>query len=50
MAAEKAKKKLLNHFDPNQIEVKLPVKNDFGDMTREEIKTWLKQNTSQRLG
>ncbi len=50
MAAEKVKNKLLNHFDPSQIEVKLPSKNDFGDMTKQEIKTWLKQNTSQHLG
>lgn len=50
LAAEKAQKKLLNHFDPNQIEVKLPSKNDFGDMTTQEIKEWVKVNIYQRQG
>jgi len=48
LAAKKAQQKLLRHFDPNQVEVKLPSKNDFGDMNTKEIQTWVKQNTYQR--
>ena len=48
LAAKKAQQKLLKHFDPNQVEVKLPTKNDFGDMDTKEIQTWVKQNTYQR--
>ena len=40
-AAEKAKKKLLKYFDPHQVRVCLPSKNDFGDMNKEEISEWL---------
>lgn len=47
LAAKKAYKKLLKHFDPNQVEVKLPSKNDFGDMNTKEIQEWLKENTFQ---
>jgi DNA primase len=50
LAAEKAKNKLLKHFDPNQIEVRLPTKNDFGDMNTKEIKTWVEENIYQRHG
>lgn len=50
LAAKKTHKKLLNHFDPNQVEIKLPTKNDFGDMTTEEIKKWAKVNISQHHG
>jgi DNA primase len=39
-AAREAAEKLYLHFDPNQIEVALPSKNDFGDMTEAEIKQW----------
>jgi hypothetical protein len=39
-AAEQAAKKLHYHFDPTQIDVALPAKNDFGEMTRKEIKQW----------
>lgn len=46
-AAKKVEQKLLKHFDPNQIEVKLPTKNDFGDMDTKEIQSWVKKNTSQ---
>ena len=37
-AAEKIKNKLLNYFGEDKIEIKLPSKKDFGDMTEEEIK------------
>ena len=50
LAAKKALGKLSNHFDSNQIEIKLPTKNDFGDMNKQEIITWLNQNTSQHRG
>lgn len=50
LASKKVKQKLLNHFDPNQVEVKLPTKNDFGDMNTKEIQVWVKQNTSQHHG
>ncbi len=40
MAAEKAKKKLLKYFDFGQVLISLPIKNDFGDMTKEEILEW----------
>ena len=40
-AAKKVEQKLLKHFDPNQIEVKLPTKNDFGDMDTKEIQSWV---------
>ena len=49
-AAKKTEKKLLKHFDPNQVEVKLPTKNDFGDMNTKEIQSWVKENTFQRHG
>ena len=39
-AAQKAKQKLNNHFDPKDVEIKLPEKNDFGEMNPEEIKKW----------
>lgn len=39
-AAEKAKSKLINHFDEKQIQIALPTKKDFGEMTYEEIKLW----------
>ena len=48
LAAKKAQQKLLKHFDPNQIEIRLPIKNDFGDMNTKEIQLWVKENTSQR--
>ena len=47
LAAKKAHNKLLKHFDPNQVEVKLPTKNDFGDMNTKEIQLWVKENISQ---
>jgi len=39
-AAEEAAQKLQLHFDPNQIQVALPTKNDFGEMSEIEIKQW----------
>ena len=39
-AAYKGRKKLCKYFDPNQIEIKLPIGyNDFGEMSSDEIKT-----------
>ena len=42
-AAEKAQKKLLKYFDTSQVSVKLPSKNDFGEMSKPEIQEWLKK-------
>ena len=39
-AALEAAEKLHLHFDPEQIRVALPSKNDFGEMTETEIKQW----------
>jgi hypothetical protein len=41
-AAEKAKKKLLAHFDEQQITVALPTKKDFGEMNEGEILRWVR--------
>jgi len=41
---EAAAKKLKSHFDPDQIQVAFPTKNDFGDMTHEEILEWKETN------
>ena len=41
IAAFKARKKLLKYFDPNQVEIKLPVGyNDFGEMPKEKIESY----------
>ena len=40
IAAEKAYKKLSKYFDRRQLEIKLPTKNDFGEMSVEEITKW----------
>ena len=40
VAAEKAYKKLSKYFDRRQLEIKLPTKNDFGEMSVEEIIKW----------
>jgi len=37
-AAERIGRKLLNYFGQEKIEIRLPIKKDFGDMTEEEIK------------
>ena len=42
LAADKAKNKLLKYFDKQQVSVKLPNKNDIGDMSVEEILLWKK--------
>jgi len=39
-AAERIAGKLTNYFGEDKIEIKLPTKKDFGDMTEEEIKIW----------
>ena len=36
-----AKKKLSRHFDPEDVEIHLPKKNDFGEMSPEEIQEWM---------
>ena len=33
--------KLIKHFDFNKISIYLPTENDFGDMSKEEIRFWL---------
>ena len=43
-ASKKARGKLANHFNPEDVEIKLPDKNDFGEMTTEEIEEWTKKN------
>ncbi len=42
-AAEKSNKKLLKFFDKDQIKVVFPDKNDFGEMSTEEILGWKKK-------
>ena len=32
--------KCLSHFSPEKIMICLPVKNDFGDMTKEDFEEW----------
>jgi hypothetical protein len=39
-AAQKGVNKLLRYFDRRQLEIKLPEKKDFGEMTTEEIIQW----------
>lgn len=41
---ETAVRKLKKYFDPQQIEVAFPTKNDFGEMLREEILEWKEIN------
>jgi hypothetical protein len=43
LAAEKLERKLKKYFDPDQVGIRLPPKNDFGEMTREEILDWKEQ-------
>lgn len=40
LAAQTAKKKFLDYFDKNQVLIKLPPKNDFGEMSEKEIQEW----------
>jgi len=42
-ASQKCYKKLLKFFDEEQVQVCLPTKNDFGEMTDGEIKLWAKK-------
>lgn len=42
-AAERVKKKLLNHFDENKIEIALASGKDFGEMSCEQIENWYKK-------
>ena len=42
-AARKAYENLFRQFDRNQLEIKLPSKNDFGCMAKKETLTWKKQ-------
>jgi DNA primase len=39
-AALKVRSKLANYFDTNQLEIALPEKNDFGEMSSKEIVNW----------
>lgn len=39
-AAKNIYKQLLNFFDSSKIEIRLPAKNDFGTMSKEEILEW----------
>lgn len=41
-ASEKAQNKLLRYFDQKQLEIKLPLKKDFGEMSPKEIVEWNK--------
>ena len=43
LACQKVYKKLRNHFDSNQLQVLLPLENDFGDMNEQQIKLWQKK-------
>jgi hypothetical protein len=43
IAAESIRKDLLRNFDGNQIVSCLPIKKDFGEMSKEEIKEWYKK-------
>jgi len=43
-AAKKAHKNLLKHFDTDQLKIVFPTKNDFGEMTRDEIRFWGEDN------
>jgi DNA primase len=47
-AAVKAKKKLSKHFDPEDVEIHLPKKNDFGEMSPEEIQEWMISNFAKK--
>ena len=39
-AAERVKKKLLNHFDEEKIQIALASGKDFGEMSCEQIENW----------
>lgn len=44
-AAAKASDSLSNYFDSTQVEIKLPQKKDFGEMSRAEIGEWFHSET-----
>jgi hypothetical protein len=46
--AAKAKNKLNKHFDPEDIQIHLPEKNDFGEMTPKEIQEWMMNNFAKK--
>lgn len=39
-AAPKLRKELLNYFDSHKVHIAFPCKNDFGEMSEEEIQNW----------
>ena len=39
-AAQKNYKKMLKYFDKDQVMIRLPTKNDFGEMSHNEIRDW----------
>lgn len=41
IGAVKSYLKLIKHFDPKKVCISLPTKNDFGDMTPEEVRSWI---------
>ena len=42
-ASEKQRGRLLKYFNSDQVKIELPSKNDFGEMSNEEIFTWLEE-------
>jgi hypothetical protein len=47
-AAKKNERKLLRYFDPNQVQISFQTKNDFGEMSKKEIKEWEKTTYEQK--
>ena len=47
-AAKKNERKLLRYFDSNQVQISFPTKNDFGEMSKKEIKEWEKATYEQK--
>lgn len=45
-ASKKIKHRLLSYFDESQVEINLPPKKDFGEMTVEEILSWKQKITA----
>ena len=43
IAAKQAQSKLFKFFDSRQVRICFPTKNDFGDMSKEEILSWHKK-------
>lgn len=46
-AASKIHKTLLKYFDGSKIEIRLPLKNDFGEMSKEEIRLWAGEKSAK---